>query len=86
MAISRFSQIKLQIEYYGRNEGKFLRSNFITDDDGLIELIKCYKPRFVRYEDTTDGCQTLLSFDVDLKRILTEIEADEYEQILGLLT
>lgn len=85
MAISRFSQIKLQIEHHGRNGGRFLRSDFITDDDGLSELIKCYKPTFVKHEDTADGRETRLSFDVDLKRILTEIKADEYEQILDLL-
>ncbi|WP_024297002.1 hypothetical protein [Methylomicrobium lacus] len=85
MAISRFSQIKLQIEYLGRKGGRFLRSDFITDDDGLSELIKCYKPNFVKHENTSDGRETRFSFDVDLKRILTEIKADEYEQVLDLL-
>jgi hypothetical protein len=85
MAISRFSQIKLQIEYDGRHGGRFLRSDFITDDDGFGEIIKYYKPNVVKHKDTADGRETQLSFDVDLKRILTEIKADEYEQILDLL-
>lgn len=85
MAITRFSQIKLQIEYYGRQGGRFLRSDFITDDDGLSEIIKCYKANGVKHEDTDDGRKTQLSFNVDLKRLLTEIEIDEYEHILDLL-
>ncbi|AEG02828.1 hypothetical protein [Methylomonas methanica] len=86
MAISRFSAIKLQIECLGRNGRRFLRSDFITDDNGLSELIKCYKPSFVKHDDTSDGRETQLSFDVDLKRILTEIQADEYEKIYDLLS
>lgn len=86
MAISRFSAIKLQIEYLGRNGGRFLRSDFITDDNGLSELIKCYKPSFVKHKDTGGGRETQLSFDVDLKRILTEIQADEYEQLCDFLS
>ena len=85
MAITRFYQIKLQIEHHGRNGGRLPRSEFITDDDGLIELIKCYKPKVVKHKDTADGRETQLSFDVDLKRILTEIKEDEYEKILDLL-
>ena len=85
MAISRFSQIKLKIEYYGRQGGRFLNSEFVTDDDGLSEIIKCYKANGVRHEDMDDGRKTQLSFNVDLKRMLTEIEAGEYQQILDLL-
>jgi hypothetical protein len=50
-----------------------------------VESAKCYKPTFVKHEDTADGRETRLSFDVDLKRILTEIKADEYEQVIDLL-
>lgn len=85
MAIERFFQIKLQIEYYGRNGGRFLRSEFITDDDGLSGIIKCFKPKFVKHEDTANGRETQFSLEVDTKQILTKIEQDEYEQVLNLL-
>ncbi|OLO02999.1 hypothetical protein BTW07_16825 [Salinicola socius] len=82
MEITKFSQIKLQIEYYGRQGGRFLHSDFITDDDGFSEIIKCYKADGVKHEDTDDGLKTQFSFNVDLKRLLTEIEIDEHGHIL----
>ncbi len=43
MLIHRFADIQLEIEQMGRmDEGPFLRSHFITDDDGLIQILKCF--------------------------------------------
>ncbi len=49
MLITRFAGIKLEIEQMGREGvGGYLRSNFITDDNGLIEIIKCFTPNVVK--------------------------------------
>lgn len=85
MAITRFAKLKLQIEYLGRVDGKYLRSDFITDDDGLIGVIDCFQPDVVKLEETSNACATRYTFTVKLKQLLTEIEADEYEQLLDVL-
>ncbi|TLS19226.1 MAG: hypothetical protein FDZ72_04795 [Betaproteobacteria bacterium] len=85
MAITRFAQFKLQIEHWGREGGKYLRSEFITDDDGLIGVIDCFQPDVVKLEETRDACATRYTFTVKLKKLLTEIGADEYEQLLDEL-
>lgn len=86
MAISRFAQLKLQIEFLGREGGKFLRSDFVTDDDGLTEVFRCFEPDVVRHEDKSDSRDTRLTFTVKLRQLLAEIEQDEYDQVVDLLT
>jgi len=85
MLISRFADIKLQIEHNGRIGKGYPRSDFITDDNGLLELIKCFKPTVVKHKDKNDGRETELTMDVSLKDILTEIQPEEYSSIFGLL-
>lgn len=85
MAIIRFAKFKLQIEHLGRQNGRYLQSNFITDDDGLSGVIDCFQPDLVRLEETTDTCATIYTFTVQLKKLLTEIAEDEYAQLLGKL-
>jgi len=60
MAISRFAQLKLQIEFLGRQGGKFLRSDFVTDDDGLTEVFRCFEPDFVRCRIPDDSIQKVV--------------------------
>ncbi|WP_267111903.1 hypothetical protein [Xanthomonas sacchari] len=86
MAISRFAQLKLQIEFLGREGGEFLRSDFVTDDDGLTEVFRCFEPDVVRHEDKSNFRETRLKFTVKLRRLLAEIEQDEYDQVVDLLT
>jgi hypothetical protein len=86
MLIIRFAGIKLKIEEMGRNGvGGYLRSNFITDDDGLIQIIKCFIPRVVRHIDKHDGRETQTTMTVKLKDLLTEIQIEEYDRLLNLL-
>ena len=49
MIISRFLPRKLEIEQLGR-EGKasFLRTDFITDDDGLASILRCFEGEFCK--------------------------------------
>jgi hypothetical protein len=82
MAIPRFLQLKLQIEHMGRQGGRYLRSNFITDDDGLSVLLRCFEPKTVKHEEKNEARETQLTFSVSLRNILTEIKSDEYEQLL----
>ena len=62
------------------------RSEFITDDDGLMGVIGCFEPTVVKHENSSEGSATQYSFTVKFQRLLTDIEADEYEQLLDLLT
>ncbi len=86
MLITRFAGIKLEIEHLGRDGvGGYLRSNFITDDSGLIEIIKCFTPNTVKHIDKHDGRETQTTMTVNLKDLLTDIEIEEYEHLINLL-
>jgi hypothetical protein len=86
MLITRFAGIKLEIEQMGRDGvGGYLRSNFITDDDGLIEIIKCFTPNFVKHIDKHDGRETQTTMTVKLEDLLTDIQREEYDHLLNLL-
>lgn len=85
MLISRFAGVKLEIEHMGRNGTGYPRSNFITDDNGLIQILKCFNPTIVKHKDKHDGRETQLTMTVNLKDLLTEIQMEEYDHILDLL-
>jgi hypothetical protein len=86
LLISRFAKIKLEIEHRGRNGAPYQRVHFITDDNGLIELVKSFKPRSVKYKDKLDGRETQLTMTVELEKLLIEASPDEYEGITKLLS
>ena len=85
LLISRFAKIKLEIEHDGRNGGRYPRVDFITDDNGLSEIVKYFKPRVVKHNYKIDGRETQLTMTVELKKILTEVKEDEYDIITDLL-
>lgn len=86
MLITRFANIKLEIEQIGRNGASgYLRSNFITDDNGLIEIIKCFTPNVVKHIDKYDGRETQTTMTVNLKNLFTDIQMEEYDHLLDLL-
>lgn len=85
MLISRFAGVKLEIEQKGRDGSGYPRSHFITDDNGLIDIIKCFKPSIVKHKDKHDKHETQLTMTVDLKDLLSEIQMKEYEHIFDLL-
>lgn len=86
MLITRFAGIKLEVEQMGRNGvGGYLRSNFITDDDGLVEIIKCFTPSVVKHIDKHDGRETQTTMTVKLKDLLVDIKIEEYDHLLDLL-
>lgn len=86
MVIPRFAQFKLQIEQVGRQGMGYLKSEFITDDDGPIGVLECFEPAVVKHECSNDVLSTQYTFTVKLQQLLTEIKSDEYEQLLDLLT
>jgi hypothetical protein len=87
MLINRFAGIKLEIEQMGRNgSGKYLRNEFITDDVGLIEILKCFTPNYIKHTDRHDGRETQTTITVKLKDLLTEINDEELENIIDLLS
>ncbi len=74
MIISRFLPRKLEIEQLGR-EGKasFLRSHFITDDDGLASILRCFEGEAVRSESKGDVHQTQTSVTVNFGLLFPEL-------------
>lgn len=85
LLISRFAKIKLEIEHHGRNGSGYPRVSFITDDNGLSELVNCFKPRTVKHQDKIDGRESQLTMTVELAKLLTEAKEDDYEAIAYLL-
>lgn len=75
MAISRFASLKLEIEHMGRQGGSYLRSDFITDDDGLIGVLKCFEATAVKFEENGGTFQTRLEVSVKLEQLLTDLAA-----------
>lgn len=86
MAITRFAKQKLHIDKISRSGGRFKNTSFITDDDGLIGIIDCFQPEQMTVKNTSEGATTRYTLTVELQKLLTEIEADEYEKICNLLT
>jgi hypothetical protein len=99
MIISRLIPRKLEIEQWGR-EGKasFLRSDFLTDDDGLAGILKCFEGESVRSECKGNVHQTEMRLTVHLEMLFPEIGTtrsgaekaegsaqDEFEQLRELL-
>jgi hypothetical protein len=76
MAISRFANLKLQIEHMGRQgAANYLRSEFITDDDGLVGVLRCFEAKAVRFEEKDGVCETQLEVSVSLEQLLTDLAA-----------
>lgn len=75
MAISRFASLKLEIEHVGRQGGSYLRSDFITDDDGLVGVLKCFEATAVKFQEKGDTYKTRLDVRVKLEQLLTDLAA-----------
>lgn len=74
MSISRFARFKLEIEHNGRlGSVNYYRSEFITDDDGLASVLRCFKANAVRLKERGDICETRLDFSVNLEQLLTDL-------------
>ena len=76
MAISRFARFKLEIEHLGRQgSARYLRSAFITDDDGLLGVFECFEATAVRFEVKHDVHETWIDVSVNLDQLLTDLAA-----------
>ncbi|HEV7286733.1 MAG TPA: hypothetical protein VGN75_17920 [Kaistia sp.] len=76
MAISRFARFKLEIEHLGRQgSAKYFRSEFITDDDGLLGVLKCFEAQAVKFEEKGDAHETRIDISVNLEQLLTDLAA-----------
>lgn len=86
MLISRFASIKLEIEHLGRSgNAQFLRSEFLTDDDGLIQILRYFTPDRVKHIDHDEGRETHTTMTIKLNDLLTDIPIEEYDHLLNLL-
>ncbi len=86
LLITRFAKIKLQIEHYGRMGHGYPNVKFFTDDDGLYQLLKCFKPLSVENYDRDDGGQTSkITITVDVKLLLTEATKEDYTALTDFL-
>lgn len=74
MAISRFANLKLEIEHMGRQGiANYLRSEFITDDDGLIGVLRCFEAKTVKSEEKDGVYETQFDVSVNLEHLLTDL-------------
>ncbi|MFW2163001.1 hypothetical protein ACG93T_16770 [Acinetobacter beijerinckii] len=86
MLINRFASIKLEIEHHGRSgNAQFLRSEFLTDDDGLIQILRYFTPDHVKHIDRDEGRETHTTMTIKLNDLLTDIPIEEYDHLLNLL-
>ncbi len=73
MAISRFSSLKLEIEHIGRQSGGYMRSEFLTDDNGLAGVFRCFEAKAVRHEQKGDSYEIRIEVGVKLEELLTDL-------------
>ncbi|HEN9535246.1 TPA: hypothetical protein U9I93_001556 [Acinetobacter baumannii] len=86
MLIQRFAKIKLEMEYLEAKENKgFPNVKFLTDDIGLSELFKHFKPILVQIKDHESGSETFFKFTINMKELLIDIK-DEENEIIKLLS
>jgi hypothetical protein len=76
MIIARFLQRKLEIEQLGREgEVRFVRCIFLTDDDGLAGILRCFEGEAVRSEQKGDVHQTQTNVTVKFELLFPEMPA-----------
>ncbi|WP_198287802.1 hypothetical protein [Stenotrophomonas maltophilia] len=75
MAISRFASLKLEVEHIGRQGGGYMRSEFLTDDDGLVGVFKCFEAKAVRHEQKGDTYESRIEVSVKLEELLPDLAA-----------
>lgn len=75
MTISRLISRKLEIEQLGREgRSRFLRAEFLTDDDGLAGVLRSFEGVSVRSAAMGDVHQTEMSFTANAGMLFPEIE------------
>lgn len=84
MTIVRFLPRKLEIEHVGRErQVGWARSSYITDDNGLSQILSCFKANAVRSDSFADVHRTLIHGTVDLDALLPELVSPTFEEIEG---
>jgi hypothetical protein len=84
MTIVRFLPRKPEIEHIGRErQVGWARSSYITDDNGLSEILRCFKGEAVQTDAVGDVHQTLIRGTVDLDALLPELGPPSPEEIEG---
>ncbi len=74
MVISRFARHKLEIEEDARKGlGRYAQTRFMTDDDGLIEVLSCFEAISVRFEDAGEAQNIWTEMTVHLQRLLSDL-------------
>lgn len=77
MLISRFAQLRLQIEQMGRKgNSPYIRSKFITDDDGLTGMIECFDFKAVKFEVDSSNIRTKFDVSPNLEQLLTDLSVE----------
>lgn len=85
MSITRFANLKLRIEEISRSGGRYANSKLITDDTGLLGIISSFRIEHLSEEKNEDDTTTTYKMKVELRKLLTEIEDEEYGKICQLL-
>lgn len=89
MTIQRFASIKLEVEDMGRRGGRYKRLEYLTNDDGLAGVFRCFEAKAVTQEQKGDIFETRFEITINLKELLpdlaNEMASDEFERIVSLL-
>ncbi len=80
MVISRFLPLKLEIEDHGRNEGGYPRCEFITDDGGLLGVLKCFQVEAVTLKEKSDVLETRTDVRVNFLELLTDLASSRQDR------
>jgi hypothetical protein len=73
MVISRFPPRKLEIEDAGRRGTGCMRSEFITDDRGLLGVLKCFDVLAASFNEGNDVYRTRTDVRVNLLELLADL-------------
>ncbi|CAA2145089.1 hypothetical protein [Methylobacterium bullatum] len=76
MIISRFFPEKLKMEQAGREwKTSYDQCDFITDDDGLLGILRCFEAKNARLEKIENLYRTYIEVKLNFRLLFTEISS-----------
>jgi len=82
VAIQRFAEFKLKIYSEIPRGGKYLFSEFLTDDDGLAGISKLFTAKSLKVEDDNEESQLEFIFSINIDLLLKEADFVEVENVI----
>ncbi|WP_407469238.1 hypothetical protein ABFU38_05145 [Xanthomonas campestris pv. raphani] len=85
MLISRVAELASMVIASGSEGGAYVTYDFLTGDDGLPNVLACFKLLGFRVNENEDEAGIEYKFDVDLIRLWPESARRDREKIIALL-